>query len=140
LGIWLGLAGSFGSVIGFTLGAAVMILIALCYTQLALRHPKAGGEISFAYQLWGLEASFVTGWLMVLIFITSVSFQTVALAWMLEVLVTPTLRGVQLYAVAGEPIYALALGLALLVGVTIAWLNHRGAREIAAVQSWLTFV
>jgi APA family basic amino acid/polyamine antiporter len=139
LGIWLGLAGSFGSVVGFALGGGVMILIALCYAQLAIRYPRAGGEISYAYQMWGLRASFVTGWLMVLIYVTAISFQTVALSWMLEVLVSPGVRGSELYSVSGEPVYVNAAVLAAAVGLAIAWLNHRGAREIASVQSWLTF-
>lgn len=139
LGIWLGLAGSLGSVLGFALGGAAMTLIAICYGQLAIRYPKAGGEISYAYQMWGVETSFVTGWLMVLIYVTSISFQTMSLAWMTDALLPGSLQGPKLYDVGGAPIFALPAAGSLLIATAIAWLNHRGAREIAVVQSWLTF-
>jgi basic amino acid/polyamine antiporter, APA family len=139
LGIWLGLAGSLGSIVGFTLGGAVMILIAFCYAQLAVRYPQAGGEIIYAYQMWGTRTAFVTGWLMVLIYITAISFQTVALAWMLEVLVAPEIRGPRLYSVLGEPVYAFPLVFAVLVGALIAWLNRHGVAGLARFQSVLTF-
>jgi APA family basic amino acid/polyamine antiporter len=139
LGIWLGLAGSLGSIVGFALGGVVMILIALCYAQLALRYPRAGGEITYAYHMWGLDVSFATGWCMVLIYVTAIAFQAVALAWMLEVLVTPAVRGPQLYTALGEPVYLTATLVALAIGAFIAWLNHRGVSGMARFQSGLTF-
>lgn len=139
LGIWLGLAGSLGSALGLALGGTVMILTAVCYAQLALRYPTAGGEIAYALHLWGRDVSFVTGWCMVLVYVTAISFQTVALAWMLEVLVGPAMRGPVLYEVLGEPVHLTATLAAVAVGGAIAWLNHRGVAAIAGLQSWLTF-
>jgi amino acid transporter len=139
LGIWLGLAGSLGAAAGMTLGGTVMILIAVCYAQLARRYPTAGGEIAYAHDMWGRDVAFVTGWCMVLVYITAISFQTVALAWMLEVLIGPTMRGPLLYEVMGEPVHLTAALAALAVGAGVAWLNHRGVAEAARLQSWLTF-
>lgn len=139
LGIWLGLAGSLGSILGFALGGLVMTLIALCYAQLAVRYPQSGGAIAYAYHTWGVDAAFVAGWCMVLVYATAISFQTVAITWMLEALLTPAARGPALYSVFGEPIYATALLLAIGVGACIAWLNYRGVGVLARFQSWLTF-
>jgi len=139
LGIWLGLAGSLGSMAGFALGGAVMILIAFCYARLAVRYPNAGGEITYAYHMWGLDVAFATGWCMVLIYVTGITFQAAALAWMLEVLVAPAVRGPELYTVLGEPVYLTATLAALGIGAFIAWINHRGVSGMARFQSWLTF-
>lgn len=139
LGIWLGIAGSFGSMIGFALGGVVMMLIALCYAQLAIRYPQAGGAIAFTYHLWGVDAAFISGWCMVLVYVTAISFQTVTITWMLEALVSPAIRGPALYSIFGEPVYAMGVAVALVVGLGLAWLNYRGVGGMARFQSWFTF-
>lgn len=139
VGIWLGLAGSLGSILGFALAGFVMVLIALCYAQLAVRYPRAGGEITYAYHMWGLDTAFVTGWFMVLIYVTSISFQAVVLGWMLDVLAPQELRGPRLYTVLGEPVYLMPTLAGIALGVAIAWINYRGVRGVAQFQSWLTF-
>ena len=58
---------------------------------------------------------------------------------MIDALVPRALQGVKLYETGGESIFALPVAFSLIVGAVIAWLNHRGTREIAVVQSWLTF-
>jgi amino acid transporter len=139
LGIWLGLAGPFGSIAGFALGAVVMLLIGLCYARLAVRHRRSGGAIAYAYDLWGVDAAFASGWCMVLVYVTAISFQTVAIAWMLEALLTPAVRGPALYTAFGENVYAITALAALAVGASIAWLNYRGVQVLARFQSVLTF-
>jgi len=139
VGIWLGLAGSFGSVIGFALGGLVMILIAVCYSQLAVRYPRAGGEISYAYHMWGLNVAFVTGWLMVLLYVTAITFQAVVLGWMLDVLLSGAWRGPRLYAVRGEAVYLVPTLAGIGLGLLIVWINNRGVRGMAQFQTVLTF-
>jgi APA family basic amino acid/polyamine antiporter len=52
----LATAGPLGAAIGFIVGALSMIPIGLCYAELSGAMPHAGGEVVYAYQLFG------TGW------------------------------------------------------------------------------
>jgi basic amino acid/polyamine antiporter, APA family len=115
-----------------------MILIAICYSQLAVRYPRAGGEISYAYHMWGIDAAFLCGWFMVFSYVTTITFQAVVLGWMFDVL-APSLRGPMLYTVLETPIYLAPTLLSLVAGVVIVLLNSREVRAMAQFQSWLTF-
>jgi basic amino acid/polyamine antiporter, APA family len=139
VGLWIGLAGSYGAILGFVMGGIVIGLIGLCYTQLAVRFPKAGGEISYAYRMWGLGAAFICGWFMVLIYISSIAFQMVVIGWFLGIL-APGMQGPVLYTVLGEAVHLVPLLASVPIALLILRVNLVGVRQAAAAQSWLTYV
>lgn len=139
VGIWLNLAGTWGAVIGFALGGAVISLIGLCYAQLAIRYPRAGGEISYSYEMWGIDAAFICGWLMVLIYVSAISFQAIVVGWFIDAAL-PQFRGPLLYQVAGEPVHATTLVVAGALALLIYRINRNGVGEAASFQAWSTFI
>ena len=57
----LATAGPVGASIGFVVGAIAMIPIGLCYAELTGVLPHAGGEIVYAYHLFGTGWAYVIG-------------------------------------------------------------------------------
>src|ERR1700733_4629934 len=62
LGDWLGQSGPLGAITAFLLASIVMMLVGLCYAELVTMISVSGGEIAYAYEMFGLKTSFITGW------------------------------------------------------------------------------
>jgi amino acid transporter len=137
LGYWLSPAGPMGAVLGFALGAAMVMLIALCYAETASIFPVSGGEMAYTYEMYGLRTSYLTGWLLALAYISVVAWEAISLAVLLETLF-PVLHGPALYTVGGETVYvgSLVIGAVGMVGFTA--LHYLGVRWGAQVQNVLT--
>jgi APA family basic amino acid/polyamine antiporter len=138
LGEWLKSAGPLGSMIAFAVGAIVMMVIGLCYAELATMMPVTGGEIAYAYEIYGLKVSYFVGWFLGLAYISSVSFEAVSGAWILDNLIGD-LRGPLLYVIRGEPVYLGNLIFSLGGTVFLAFLNFRGLRQAAIFQNVTTY-
>ena len=137
LGYWLSPAGPVGAVLGFALGALMMMLIAINYAETASVYPVSGGEMAYTYEMYGLRTSYVTGWLLALAYISVVAWEAISLAMLVETLF-PVLQGPELYAVGEEPVYvgSIAIGMVGMVGFTA--LHYLGVRWGAQVQNVLT--
>src|SRR5438093_2897867 len=48
--------------VAWVLGGVIALLGALCFSELATRHPKAGGKYVYAREAFGPRAGFVVGW------------------------------------------------------------------------------
>jgi len=137
LGYWLSPAGPMGAVLGFALGAAMVMLIALCYAETASIFPVSGGEMAYTYEMYGLRVSYFTGWMLALAYISVVAWEAISLAMLLETLF-PVLHGPELYTVGGQPVYvgSIVIGMIGMVGFTA--LHYLGVRWGAQVQNVLT--
>src|SRR2546427_281711 len=60
--------------VAWVLGGALAFLGALCFAELATRHPRAGGEYVYVREAFGPRAGFVVGW------VESVGMYTAAIA------------------------------------------------------------
>src|SRR5437899_11638216 len=60
--------------VAWVLGGAVAFLGALCFAELATRHPRAGGKYVYVREAFGPRAGFVVGW------VESVGMYTAAIA------------------------------------------------------------
>src|SRR5580692_4809116 len=79
LGDWLTSAGPGGATLGFLAGALVMVLIALCYGELAARSSVAGGEFLFTLETFGRFPAFLVGWFLTLYSVAVCAFEAIAL-------------------------------------------------------------
>src|SRR3984893_5375717 len=130
LGSVLIAAGPLGATIGFVVGAAVMIPIGLCYAELTGALPHAGGEIVYAFTLFGIRWAYVAGVCLALIYVINCVFFAISVGWLLNELI-PGLRGPALYAMLGAPVHTgdIVVGAA---GILILLVAHwRGARDAA---------
>lgn len=137
LGFWLSPAGPVGAVLGFGLGALMMMLIALTYAETASVFPVSGGEMAYTYEMYGLRTSYLVGWLLALAYISVVAWEAISLAMLLETLF-PVLHGPELYTVGDQPVYvgSIVIGMLGMVGFTA--LHYLGVRWGAQVQNVLT--
>jgi amino acid transporter len=127
VGEWLGQAGPLGVVLSFVAGGAVMMLVGLCYAEMATLLPVSGGEVAYAHEAFGVETSFAVGWLLTLAYISTTAFEAISVGWVLGAL----LPGI---GFAGSD---LAIGLGGMALLTV--INYRGAKSAAAFQDVLTW-
>jgi len=137
LGQWLDQAGPLGAILGLVAGAAVMIVVAFNYAELTARMPAAGGEVIYAFEVFGVMPAFFTGWIMLVPFLAVIAFESIALTLMVSILF-PGFAGEVVYQVLGKPVTLGQLLIGLVGTVLIAWQNFRGVRNAVGVQKALT--
>jgi amino acid transporter len=100
--------------------------------------PDAAGEIAYTSAAFSRPISFATGWMMTLAYFIVCPWEAVAIG-RIAAYIWPALDSVELYRIAGRPVYLphLIVGLALTALLTI--LNYRGVRLSATFQNWTTF-
>lgn len=138
LGHWLSSAGPGGALLGFGFGAGAVVLIALCYGELAARLPHAGGEFLYVLRGLGDRAAFTVGWFLTLDAIAVCAFEGIVLAMFVGKLL-PGLIGTPLYSVLGHDISWSTLLLGWGTATLLGFLNCRGLKLSIAFQRLATF-
>lgn len=133
-GTWISSAGTLGAMLAFLLGGAAMLLIGLTYAELTAALPYAGGEHVFSQRALGAGASFICTWAIVLGYVSVVTFEAVALPTVLDSLI-PGLDQVFLWQIAGWDVYLTWVLTGVAGAVVMTWINIRGVRMAALVQT-----
>jgi basic amino acid/polyamine antiporter, APA family len=135
---WLGRGGPLGAILGFVLGGAALLPIGYVYGRLVMEMPDAGSEIAYTERVFPREISFWTGWMMTLAYWVVCPWEAVAIGKIAAYLF-PSLNTLELYRVAGRPVYLPHLAIGLALAAVITALNYRGIQISARFQSWTTF-
>jgi APA family basic amino acid/polyamine antiporter len=138
LGDWLKAAGPGGATAGFLIGGLVMMLIGLCYGELAARFSRAGAEFLYALETLGSFAGFLVGWLLASYAIAVCAFEAIALCWLLRMLL-PAIELPPVYSIAGSPVTGDALIVGLSASVLMCALHYRGAASAIRFQNIVTY-
>jgi amino acid transporter len=138
LGSWLDQAGPLGAILAFAAGGVLMMSVALCYGEMATTLPVTGGEVAYAYRVFGIEASFAIGWLLALVYIGVTAFEAISAAWLIGALI-PGSEGPILYTIEGSPVRLSTLVIGLGGTVFLAFLNIRGIKFAARFQDTFTW-
>ncbi|HEV2402373.1 MAG TPA: APC family permease [Candidatus Sulfotelmatobacter sp.] len=135
---WLTRGGPLGAVLGFAIGGTLLLPIGWVYGKLVIAMPDAAGEVAYNSAAFSRPISFATGWMMTLAYFIVCPWEAVAIG-RIAAYIFPGLDSVELYRIAGRPVYLphLAVGLALTALLTI--LNYRGVRLSATFQNWTAF-
>jgi len=135
---WLMRGGPLGAILGFVIGGAVLLPIGYVYGRLVRDMPDAAGEIAYTAAVFPQSISYATGWMMLLAYFIVCPWEAVAIGRIAGYLF-PALNSLELYRIAGKPVYLphLVIGLALTIFLTV--LNYRGIRLSATFQNWTTF-
>ncbi len=135
---WLLRGGALGTVLGFVIGGALLLPIGWVYGRLVVAMPDAAGEIAYTSAVFPRSVSFATGWMMTLAYFIVCPWEAVAVG-RIAAYIVPALDSVELYRVAGRPVYLphLLVGLTLTALLTV--LNYRGVRLSATFQNWTSF-
>jgi basic amino acid/polyamine antiporter, APA family len=135
---WLLRGGALGALLGFVIGGALLLPIGWVYGKLVVAMPDAAGEIAYTSAVFSRPISFATGWMMTLAYFIVCPWEAVAVGRIAGYIV-PGLDSMELYRIAGRPVYLphLVIGLALTALLTV--LNYRGIRLSATFQNWTSF-
>lgn len=138
LGEWLEQAGPLGALIGFASGGSLMIIVGLCYGEMATMFPVAGGEIAYTYEIYGVKTSFLVGWFLTLCFTIFIAFEAISAGWLFGELL-PGLKGTLLYTNQGDPVHTGTLAFGLAGTVLLTYLNFRGIKAAVIFQEIFTY-
>jgi len=139
LGDWLAAAAPLGALIGFVCGGLAMLLIAACYAELATVLPRTGGDIVYAFELFGSVPAFFVGWFLVLMGVAMTSFEAISLAWLADA-IFPGHQGYVVYSMFGQDIRIGALVLGAAVTLIIGAANYLGSHSSSRLQDLFTCV
>lgn len=133
-GTWISSAGTAGAIIAFLFGGAIILVIGLTYAELAAAMPFAGGEHIYSHRALGAGASFICTWAIILGYVSVVTFEAVALPTVLDSLI-PGLDKFFLWQIAGWDVYLSWVLTGVAGSMLMTYLNIRGVRMAAVVQS-----
>lgn len=135
---WLTRGGALGTILGFAIGGAVLLPIGWVYGRMVQAMPDAAGEVAYTAAAFPRSISYATGWMMTLAYFIVCPWEAVAVG-RIAGYIFPQLDSLELYRIAGRPVYLphLVIGLGLTLLLTI--LNYRGIRLSATFQNWTTF-
>ena len=132
---WLSRGGALGALLGFVIGGALLFPIGWVYGKLVAAMPDAAGEIAYTAAAFSRAVSFSTGWMMMLAYFIVCPWEAVAVGRIAGYIV-PELDSIELYRVAGRPIYLPHLVIGIALTALLTTLNYRGIRLSATFQNW----
>jgi APA family basic amino acid/polyamine antiporter len=135
---WLLRGGALGALLGFAIGGALLFPIGWVYGRLVAAMPDAAGEIAYTAAAFSRPISFSTGWIMMLAYFIVCPWEAVAVGRIAGYIV-PSLDSLEIYRIAGRPVYLPHLIVGLGLTALLTTLNYRGVRLSATFQNWTSF-
>ncbi|WP_317450914.1 APC family permease [Alkalibacillus aidingensis] len=135
---WMGQAGPLGVILGLTIGALLMVIIAISYGVLIRNYPVSGGEFAYAFLSLSRVHAYISGWFLTLGYICIVALNATAFSLMLKFIFPNFIEQMKIYEIAGWEVYLTEIIFAtILIGI-FTLLNIRGAGLSGRMQ--FTFV
>ncbi len=134
-GDWIGKGGAVGAAIG----GIMVFFVGLTYAELTSAMPQCGGEHVFSHKAMGPVGSFICTWAIVLGYVSVACFEACALPTIITYIYPDFLQG-YLYTVAGFDVYASWLAVAMIVAIFMTYINIRGVKTAAILQTILTVI
>lgn len=131
---WMKEAGPAGVMIGFSIGAALMILIAVSYGILIRSFPVSGGEFAYAYLSFGRTHAFISGWFLTLGYICIVALNASAFSLMFKFIFPSFIESGYLYSVAGWEVYLPEIVIAVGILAIFGYFNVKGTGLSGKIQ------
>jgi len=135
---WLLRGGALGALLGFAIGGALLFPIGWVYGRLVAAMPDAAGEIAYTAAAFSRPVSFSTGWIMMLAYFIVCPWEAVAVGRIAGYII-PSLDSLEIYRIAGRPVYLPHLIIGLVLTALLTTLNYRGVRLSATFQNWTAF-
>lgn len=131
---WMSTAGPLGVIIGFGIGALLMMLIAVSYGFLIKSFPVSGGEFAYAFISLGRKHAFISGWFLSLGYIGIVALNASAFALMFKYVFPAFIQHFHMYELAGWDVYFTEVVIASVLLAFFAYLNIRGSGLTGSMQ------
>lgn len=127
------LYGAGGVLVGLAIGVTLATFIAIAYSRLTAMFPRAGGELVFSYATIGRRTSFLTGWLLLGAYVSSLAFYVTAFGYLLGKFV-PAINSMPLYSINGETVGLPVLVLGVALTLMLFALNWFGTEVGGSIQ------
>ncbi|MBM7599387.1 amino acid transporter [Virgibacillus halotolerans] len=124
---WMSMAGPLGVIIGFCIGAVLMIIIGVSYGFLVKKLPVSGGEFAYAYYGLGRYHAFFCGWFLTLGYMSIVALNASAIALLGKFVLPSVIEQGFMYNIAGWEVYAGEVVIAIISLIIFALINIRGS-------------
>ncbi|OIB58329.1 APC family permease [Natrialba sp. SSL1] len=138
-GTWINEGGPLGAILAFIIGGFMVGVVAILYGELASAMPIVGGEHVYSLRALGPIGAFICTWAIIFGYVTVAAFEAVALPSAMAFLI-PNFNAVELWSVAGEPVYGTWVLVGILGTVFVTALNYVGIRPAAQFQIIMTIV
>ncbi|MFD1037137.1 APC family permease [Virgibacillus byunsanensis] len=131
---WMAAAGPLGVILGFVIGALLMMLIAVSYGFLIKSFPVSGGEFAYSYISLGRTHAFISGWFLTLGYICIVALNASAFALMFKFVFPALIENLHLYQIAGWDVYGMEIIIASVALGVFGFLNIKGTGLTGRMQ------
>ncbi|MBT1035914.1 amino acid permease [Canibacter sp. lx-45] len=135
VGGWIESAGTFGAILAFAIGGAMMALIALIYSEMVAAMPQAGGEHNYIIRALGPRWSLIGSWAITGGYAAVVAFEAVALPRALGYVID--LEHIKLYEVAKSDVFLVWALVGSVTAIVITIINILGAKLAGGVQTFV---
>ena len=139
---WIANAGGpIPSASGYLMCLVLLVPVALCYAELVPMMPVAGGGAAFAYQAFGQNTAFVSGWAAFGGFVLILPWEAIMVSSILAY-AFPTLimAGAPLYEIMGEQVYFPQIIVGTIVAIMLFYINYKGTKGAASYQKIITII
>lgn len=136
---WLRLGGILGTIVAFTVGALMCMLVSIVYAELTSAMPVAGGPFVFVYRGLGENPGWLAGWTTIVSYVSVVAWESVAIVTAIDY-VMPVPKLAYLWTVAGEHVYLgwSLTGVCISLGITyFNCYRTRLSRRARKTGTWL---
>jgi len=137
---FLPVAGPLGTLIGLSVGAAIMFLIGRNYHYLIQHFPESGGAYCYVKRVCGNDHGYICGWFLILTYVAIAWANATALALIGRNLMGGFFSFGFHYSVAGFEVYAGEILLSVLVVAAIWAVFLRGKHLAAKLQAVFALV
>lgn len=131
--------GVINTLVGFVIAIGMLVFIEKSYTKVMAKIPKAGGEYSFATELLGKKSGFITGWGLLLAYISIIPLNATAVPMVLDAVFPIYSKGTLLYTVSDYPVYLNDILISLGIIGLFTYLNIKGIKGALKAQNILVF-
>lgn len=131
--------GVLNTLIGFSIAIFMLVFIEKSYTKVMEKVPKSGGEYSFATELLGKKSGFVTGWGLLLAYISIIPLNATAVPMVLDAVFPFYSQGLLLYSISDYPVYLNDILVSLGIIAFFTVLNIQGIQGALRAQNILVF-
>ena len=133
-------SGVAGTAIAMLLGALVMIIIALSYSYMVPKYPKAGGEFTFTKACFGKIPAYICGWFLLAAYLTNVPMNSTAIGLIVDGIdgAADILKFGFSYSIAGFQVHLGEMLFATAILILFAILNLLGVKKAGYVQTILS--
>lgn len=131
--------GVLNTMIGFMIAIIMLVFIENSYSKVMTKVPESGGEYSFATTLLGKKSGFITGWGLLLAYLSIIPLNATAVPMVLDAVFPFYSKGLYLYSVSGYPVYLNDIIVSLSIIILFTLINIKGIKGALKTQNLLVF-